>query len=49
MVCGIFLILFRSWVINNRLKNECVETTSFLNFAITQDLDKMKKIPHILF
>ena len=28
-----FFILFRSWVINENVKNECVETRSFLIFA----------------
>ena len=47
VVCEIFLILFRSWVINKNLKNECVETRSFLIFAITQDLNQIKKIPFV--
>ena len=42
---GIFLILFRSWVINKNLKNECVEPGLFLFLQITQDLSKIKKIP----
>ena len=42
---GIFFILFRSWVINKNVKNECVETRSFLFFQITQDLNTRKKIP----
>ena len=29
----IFFILFRSWVINKNVKNECVETRSFLIFG----------------
>ena len=32
-VCGVFLILFRSWVINKSVKNECVEIRSFLSFS----------------
>ena len=28
-----FFILFRSWVINKNVKNECVETRSFFIFA----------------
>ena len=32
-VCGIFFILFRSWVINKSVKSECVETRSFLVVA----------------
>ena len=38
----IFLILFRSWVINKNIKSEFIETRSFLIFA-TQDLNKIKK------
>ena len=30
---GFFLILFRSWVTNENIKNECVESRSFLIFA----------------
>ena len=30
---GFFFILFRSWVINKNVNNECVETRSFLIFA----------------
>ena len=30
---GFFFILFRSWVINKSVKNECAETRSFLFFA----------------
>ena len=40
-----FLILFRSWVINKNVKNECVETRSFLFLQVTQDLKKIKIIP----
>ena len=31
-IFGIFFILFRSWVINKKVKNECVETRSFSIF-----------------
>ena len=31
-VCDFFFILFRSWVIDKSVKNECVETRSFLIF-----------------
>ena len=30
---GIFFILFRSWVINKNVKDEWLETSSFLIFA----------------
>ena len=30
---GVFFVLFRSGVINKSVKNECVETRSFLVFA----------------
>ena len=36
-----FFILFRSWVINKSVKNECIETRSFLILQITQDLKKI--------
>ena len=39
-VFGIFQVLFRSWVINKDVKNECVETRSSFIFAKTQDLNK---------
>ena len=29
----LLLLLFRSWVVNKNVKNECVETSSFLIFA----------------
>ena len=41
-VFGIFFILFRSWVINKNVKNDCVETRSWF-LQITQDLTKIKK------
>ena len=41
-VCGTFFILFRSWVINKNVKNECVETRPFYFLQITQDLNKIK-------
>ena len=34
-----------SWVINNNVKNECIETKSFYIF-ITQDLNKIKNPRH---
>ena len=40
---GIFLVMFRSSVINKSIKNECVETRSFLFLQINQDLNKIKK------
>ena len=40
-----FCILFRSWVINKNVKNECVETRFFWFLQITQDLNKIKKNP----
>ena len=45
MVCGIFFILFRSWVINKSVKDECVERGLFLFLQITQDLKKVEKHP----
>ena len=47
--CSIFFILFRSWVINNNVKNEYVETRSFWFLQITQDLKKIKRDPAHLF
>ena len=44
MLC-IFFILFRSWVINNNVKKECVETRSFLFLQIIEDLNKILKNP----
>ena len=40
-----FFILFRSWVINKIVKNECIETTSFLIFANNSISKQNKKIP----
>ena len=37
IMLGIFLILFRSWVVNNNVKNECVGTRSFWCLQITPD------------
>ena len=47
-VFRIFFILFRSQVINKNVKDECVETRSFLFLQITQDLNKIQKIPNTL-
>ena len=47
-VFGISLILFRFWVFNKNVKNECVGTRSFLFLQITQDLNKIKEIPNTL-
>ena len=38
-----------AWVINSNVKNECVATRSYLFSQITQDLNKIKKIPNTLF
>ena len=40
---GFFFILFRSWVTDKNVKNECAETRSFYYLQITQDLSKIKK------
>ena len=45
IVCGIFFILFTSWVINKSVKRECVETRSFLVFANNSRSKKNKKNP----
>ena len=37
-----------SLFINKNIKNECLETRSFLFLQITQDLNKIKKIPNTL-
>ena len=43
-----FFILFRSWVINKSVKNECIETRSFFKFLqIAQDLNKINRITTI--
>ena len=39
---GFFFILFRSCVIDKNVKNECVETTSFLFLQIIQDIYKIE-------
>ena len=44
MLC-IFFILFRSWVINNNVKKECVETRSFFIFANISRSKQNKKNP----
>ena len=48
-VSGIFLILFRSWVINKKVKNECIETRSFLIFASNSRSKQNKKNPRHSF
>ena len=40
----IFFILFTSWVINNNIKNECVETRSFFFFVNNSRSKQNKKI-----
>ena len=42
---GCFLISFRSWVINKSVKNECVETRSFLICANNSRSKQSKKNP----
>ena len=42
---GFFTILFRSLVINKSVKNECVETRSFLIFASNSRYKQNKKTP----
>ena len=42
-VVGIFLIFFRSWVINKSVKNECVETRSFFIFSNNPRSKQKKK------
>ena len=44
-----FFILFRSWIINKNVKNECVETRSFWFLQINQDLNEIKKNPEHSF
>ena len=44
-VCGIFLILFRSWVIDKPGFCECVETRSFLILANNSSSKQNKKNP----
>ena len=47
--CGIFFISFRFWVICKNLKKDLVSIHSFFTLLlITQDLNKIKKIPHTL-
>ena len=43
----IIFILFRPWGINTNVKNQCVETRSFLFLQITQDQSKLKKLPNL--
>ena len=40
---GLFFILFRYWAINKNIKNECIETRSFLIFAINSRSKQNKK------
>ena len=48
-MCGIFFILFGSWVICKNLKKDLVSKHSFFTLLlITQDLNKIKKIPYTL-
>ena len=47
-VGGIFFILFRSWVICKKLKTPGFYTLFSTFLLITQDLDKIKKIPNCL-
>ena len=42
---GLFLIMFRSWVINKSVKNECVEARSFKIFANNSRSKWNKKNP----
>ena len=47
---GFCCVLFRSWVINKNVKNECVETMSFLISANnSRSKENKKKIPTTLF
>ena len=45
IVFGIFFILFRPWVINENVKNGCVETRSFLIFANNSRSKQNEKNP----
>ena len=47
--CSGFFILFRTWVINKNLKNDCVETRSFLIFANNSGSKQNKKKSRIPF
>ena len=40
---GFFFILFRSWVVNKNVKDECVETKPFLIFASNSRSEQNKK------
>ena len=42
---GFFFILFRSWAINESIKNESVETKSFLIFTNNSRSKQNKKNP----
>ena len=42
---GIFFILIRSSIVNKNVKNECVETRSFLIFANNSRSKQNKKNP----
>ena len=47
---GFCFVLFRSWVINKNVKNECLETMSFLISANnSRSKENKKKIPTTLF
>ena len=48
-VFRIFSFLFRPWVIKKNVKNECVETRSFLTFANNSRSKPNKKNPKHLF
>ena len=43
--CSGFFILFRTWVIYKNLKNDCVETRSFLIFTNNSGSKQNKKNP----
>ena len=47
-VCGFFLISFRSWVICKNVKRSGFYILVFYIFLISQDLNKIKKIPQAL-
>ena len=44
-VSGIFFILFRSWVVNENVKNECIETSFFYIFINNSRSKQNKRNP----
>ena len=44
-MCGIFLILFRSWVINKSVNNDCAAPSFFLIFENISRLKQNLKNP----